>query len=150
MAKDDLKRPVAPVLVVALLAIPILAACGSSSQQASSGPIVVGEFLPLTGKIAEFGKVFLQGAQTAVKYVNANGGVLGRQLTEVQADSGGDAVDAVPGMRKLLTQTLLSWSAQHRSSSQPSSPSSTQQNCRTLSDCRLPNLTVSATRGCTG
>src|ERR1700692_2291009 len=43
-----------------------------------------------------------KGWQVAADYINANGGILGRQIELISADTGGDAVDAVPALRKLI------------------------------------------------
>src|ERR1700726_435026 len=43
-----------------------------------------------------------KGVQVAVGQINANGGIMGRQVQIITADIGGDAVDAVPALRKLI------------------------------------------------
>jgi ABC-type branched-subunit amino acid transport system substrate-binding protein len=86
------------------LTLGAVSACGSGSGSgpAAKGPITVGLFFPVTGKVATFGLRFLHGSETAIADINSHGGVLGRQLSEVDGDSGGDAVDAVPALRALL------------------------------------------------
>jgi branched-chain amino acid transport system substrate-binding protein len=99
---------------VALVSVATIAACGSSSSSSGgsgsgsggSGSITVGEIYPLTGPIAGPGVKFLNGAKVAVADINKNGGVLGRQLNQSVADDSGDAVDAVPALRKLLISNI--------------------------------------------
>src|SRR5258708_18976899 len=57
---------------------------------------------PSTGPEGFIGPAALKGAQVAADYINANGGILGRQVQLITADTGGDAVDAVPALRKLI------------------------------------------------
>lgn len=54
-----------------------LSACGSGggSATASSGPIVIGASIPLTGPLAGFGYFEKWGYQHAVNQVNAAGGI---------------------------------------------------------------------------
>jgi branched-chain amino acid transport system substrate-binding protein len=61
------------------------AAAGSSAQQA----IRVGILAPLSGPFASGGSSFLQAATLAVERANAGGGVLGRRVELVVADSQG-------------------------------------------------------------
>ncbi len=86
--------------VVALL----LTACGGSggSTSTNTSPIKVGVIGPFSGFEAFIGPDILKGVQVAADQINANGGVLGRQVQIVQEDTGGDAVDAVPALRKLI------------------------------------------------
>lgn len=66
-------------IAIALLS---LAAAGCGSKQ-DSNVIKIGANLEMTGGNATFGKSATNGANLAIKQVNANGGVLGKQLTLV-------------------------------------------------------------------
>jgi ABC-type branched-subunit amino acid transport system substrate-binding protein len=94
--------------VLMMVAVTAVAACGSSNAGGSggSGAVTVGEIYPLTGPIAGPGGKFLDGAKVAVADVNAHGGVLGKKMAETVADDSGDAVDAVPALRKLLIHNI--------------------------------------------
>lgn len=81
----------------------LLSACGSSSSSAQTGPITVGELFPITGRESFIGGWFTHGAQVGFAEVNNNGGVMGRKLEGVVADTGGDPVDAVTALKKLQT-----------------------------------------------
>src|ERR1700680_269869 len=84
----------------------LVAACGSGSTGGSSrgsggsGPIVMSMVGPLTGSAASQGIPILEGAKAAAKYIDDNGGILGRQLTMDQVDTVGDPADAVPAVNK--------------------------------------------------
>jgi ABC-type branched-subunit amino acid transport system substrate-binding protein len=108
------------VLATASLA---LTACGggssdkkaSSSSSASSsapagkgdGTLTVGTLLPQTGDLAFLGPPEFAGVQTAVNDINAAGGVLGKPVKEVKADSG----DGTPDIAGAQTDKLLSANA---------------------------------------
>lgn len=97
----------AAVLTVGAMA---LAACGSSSTSASSGgggggggkTLTFGQLLPFTGTKAFLSSWAVHGDGAAVYDVNKHGGVLGKKLVATNADTAGDAVDAVPAVRKIL------------------------------------------------
>jgi urea transport system substrate-binding protein len=79
---------VAALTVAAGLAV---SACGGSSDSDSGGdsdePIKVGSVLDLTGPLNIYGKPKIQATKLAIEDINANGGVLGRQLELVSYDS---------------------------------------------------------------
>jgi ABC-type branched-subunit amino acid transport system substrate-binding protein len=79
-----------------------LAACGVSGGGTSGGTITFGELLPFTGAKAELSSWATHGDAAAMHDVNSAGGVMGKKLKVVSADDSGDAVDAVPALRKLL------------------------------------------------
>jgi branched-chain amino acid transport system substrate-binding protein len=91
------------------LALAALAGCASSSSSgASASALVVGEFNPFTGHDAAFGPEMVGGCIPAVRLINADGGVLGHQLTCVQEDTRGDPADAVTAAQKMMaTESTL-------------------------------------------
>jgi len=85
-----------------LLAVVFAAtACGGASD---SGPIKIGFISPTTGFAAADGTSALQSAQLAVKMINADGGVLGRQLELVYYDDSAKPDQASSLARKLIEQ----------------------------------------------
>src|SRR4051794_592737 len=109
----------AMVLATASLA---LTACGgnndnksasdssSSSAKASSsapakgdGTLTIGTLLPQTGDLAFLGPPEFAGVQTAIDDINAAGGVLGKDVVQVKADSG----DGTPDIAGAQTDKLL-------------------------------------------
>ena len=89
------------LLVVAAFALALAAAaCGSTSddeagegtgtEQASGEPIVIGSAVALTGPISAFDLPALRGTEIAIEEINASGGILGRQVKLVKADTKSD------------------------------------------------------------
>jgi branched-chain amino acid transport system substrate-binding protein len=82
-----------------------VSACGlggssssGSSDNSGSGPVNIGVIYPKTGQYAEYGRLFEQGFDLAVKHVNADGGIKGRKLGlkyfDTQSDPKQDAAVA--------------------------------------------------------
>jgi branched-chain amino acid transport system substrate-binding protein len=93
----------AVIAVGTALALAAVAGCTSSSSgSASASALVVGEFNPFTGPDAAFGPEMAGGCIPAIRLINADGGVLGHQLTCVQEDTRGDPADAVPAAQKMM------------------------------------------------
>jgi branched-chain amino acid transport system substrate-binding protein len=59
----------------------------------------------MSGDAKDFGQWLLQGSQTAIADINANGGINGRQVNFYLGDTRGTAVDAVPATREVLTHS---------------------------------------------
>jgi branched-chain amino acid transport system substrate-binding protein len=66
----------------AVLATALIAACGSSGgkSSSSSGPILIGTSLSLTGDFSTDGQAFQKGYEIWANDVNKHGGLLGRQV----------------------------------------------------------------------
>lgn len=75
-----------------VVACATLAACGSSNGggSSSSGPIKVGAIWDLSGPLSVIGKPKADATKLAIKEINENGGVLGRQLKLVSYDAQSD------------------------------------------------------------
>src|ERR1700730_8890200 len=93
-------------LIGLILLAMLVTACGGSSSgnggSTNTSPIKVGVIGPMSGFESFIGPDILKGVQIAVDQINASGGIMGRQVQIVTADTGGDAVDAVPALRKLI------------------------------------------------
>jgi branched-chain amino acid transport system substrate-binding protein len=76
-------------------------ACGSGSSAAPKGPILIGSLVPITGP-ADL-QTASEGAEVALKLVNAAGGVLGRQVQYMAGDDHLDPVDAIPVAQKFVS-----------------------------------------------
>jgi len=75
----------------------------SGAGQKGDGTLVVGTLLPQTGDLAFLGPPEFAGVDAAVNDINAAGGVLGKQITQVKADSGDGTPDiAGSSVDKLL------------------------------------------------
>jgi branched-chain amino acid transport system substrate-binding protein len=95
------------LLAVLLVATFALAACapaggGAGGGAATTEPLKVGLLAPLTGQVPTFGISTQEGVQLAVDEWNAKGGVLGRQIQLVVADSQCSADPAVNAANKVI------------------------------------------------
>ena len=108
-----MKRKLSWLLCGAMLA-GALSGCGGSetpgdssdgqggSSAAGGDKIKIGYFGPLTGGSAQLGQAALNGAQLAVNELNANGGILGRQVEIVPYDDKSSPEEAVKAATKLV------------------------------------------------
>ena len=91
-----------------LFAVIALAGCErrpGSSEQATSGEILVGMYGSLTGDGASFGQSSVEGAQLAVEEINNGGGVLGgRRIRLLVEDDQSRPEEASNAVTKLITQ----------------------------------------------
>jgi branched-chain amino acid transport system substrate-binding protein len=76
-----------------------LTACGGSNKPT----ITIGALLSQTGALAAIGQEEFQAAQMAVDEINAGGGVLGSDLTLVNADDGSDSTRAASAAMSLIS-----------------------------------------------
>ncbi|MGH3333968.1 MAG: ABC transporter substrate-binding protein [Nocardioidaceae bacterium] len=76
----------------------------SSAAAKGDGELVVGQLLPQTGDLAFLGPPEFAGVDLAVKEINEAGGVLGKPVKSVRADSGDGSPNIAPGE----TDNLLS------------------------------------------
>ncbi|MGH8828505.1 MAG: ABC transporter substrate-binding protein, partial [Jiangellaceae bacterium] len=104
-----MKRNRLPVLA-ALATASLLTACGqgvlggdSSESGDEAGPIVLGMVAPMSGSSAAIGPYMENGAQLAIDEINADGGVLGRDLELDVQDGACDPTTAVAAANKLVS-----------------------------------------------
>jgi branched-chain amino acid transport system substrate-binding protein len=93
-------KKISVVLALLIVASMVLTACGGGG----GGTIKVGLLSPLTGAVPTFGLSTQEGVQLAVKEWNAKGGVLGKQIELIVADSQCSADPAVNAANKLIDQ----------------------------------------------
>ena len=86
-------------------------ACGLSSADEADGdgkdsdePIVIGMSLPLTGPVADRAGPGMEGYQYWVDELNANGGLLGREVELKVLDDGFDQQTAISDYNRLISQ----------------------------------------------
>ena len=97
MFKNLIKRPLLSLAVASLFT-------ASSVQAADAPPIKIGGIYLMSGSAATYGQFADQGAQLAIKEINASGGVLGRKLAIQIEDGQGKAAVAIQAARKLVYQ----------------------------------------------
>lgn len=106
-------RGKAALVAVGLVLAIVAGACGNAEtetdepQSAGGGEagtgekVTIGAVLPLTGPNATIGEDQVRGIDLAVEEINANGGVLGKDLEVLVEDSGGTPEGAIDAARKL-------------------------------------------------
>lgn len=80
---------------------------GGGSEDSGEGPIKFGMLAPFSGSESAFGAYMENGAKLAVSEINADGGLLGRDLELVVEDDACDATTAVSGANKLVTDGIV-------------------------------------------
>ncbi|HST04848.1 MAG TPA: branched-chain amino acid ABC transporter substrate-binding protein [Chloroflexia bacterium] len=87
----------------------LMAGCDSSPQSTPTftGVIKIGVASPYTGDTADGGIQIWQGAQLAADEVNAQGGILGKQVVIVPADDSADPNKAVSVANSLVSQGIV-------------------------------------------
>lgn len=85
-----------------------LAGCAANEESTGDGgegtPIKIGSAVDVTAYLASFDRGVLDGVELAVKQVNADGGVLDRDLESVSDDMKADPQQGVLAVQKLLDQ----------------------------------------------
>ena len=85
--------------------------CGNGNTQdggnannagATGDTIKIGGLAPLTGDVSVYGVAVDNGVKMAVEEINADGGVLGKQIEYIVYDEKGDATEAVNAYNKLV------------------------------------------------
>lgn len=97
--KKGFLKAAATTLMTVLLAVSVAGCGGSSSKE-----IKIGLLNEMTGGNATIGTAAANGAKLAIKEINANGGLLGKQIKAVVADNKSEPSESANAMTKLLTQ----------------------------------------------
>ena len=80
----------------------MFAACGGEKKIPETTTVKIGGLAPLTGSLAIYGVTTTNGAELAVKEINANGGINGKQIDYIVLDTKGDATESVMAYNKLV------------------------------------------------
>lgn len=83
--------------------IVLLSACGESAES-QNNPITVGALIPASGDSAQLGVEAKLGINIAISEINQSGGIDGREIDLVAADSQGDPTVGVNEARRLIEQ----------------------------------------------
>jgi branched-chain amino acid transport system substrate-binding protein len=90
--------------IVAVATLIVAAGCGGGGGSSSSGDIKIGFFAPESGFAAADGASAYDAAKLAVKHINADGGIDGRNVQLVNYDDASDPKQAVTIATKLVRQ----------------------------------------------
>jgi branched-chain amino acid transport system substrate-binding protein len=89
---------------ITVLAVSACSSAGSQHPAQPSGPLTIGMSLPLTGPVADVSKSGYQGYKLWASQVNAEGGLLGRQVKLVVLDDGFDPNQTAADYTRLISQ----------------------------------------------
>ncbi|MET0134939.1 MAG: amino acid ABC transporter substrate-binding protein [Kibdelosporangium sp.] len=82
----------------------VVAGCGGPAGQGGTGPVVIGTSLPLTGQFSQPGGEAKRGYEIWRDMVNADGGLLGRQIDLRVTDDASNQDTIIADYTKLITQ----------------------------------------------
>jgi len=102
MAKRKHFLKILALLTVLVLAILPLAACGDAVEE--SNVITIGAIAPLSGGMSTYGRDMINAFRLAVADINADGGVLGRQLALIDEDDGGDPNTSTLAANRIISR----------------------------------------------
>lgn len=87
-----------------LTSLGVLAGCGGGSAGDSDEAIKVALINPTTGTAAQYGQDLLRGQKLAIEKINADGGVLGRDIEPIEYDDQNLPEQGVTLARRAITQ----------------------------------------------
>lgn len=90
--------------LIALLMVISLILTGCQSSPVDESTIKVGINMELSGEVASYGQAELNGIKLAIKQVNANGGVLGKEIELIEVDNTSSASEATSVTTRLVSQ----------------------------------------------
>lgn len=99
------------MVLAAAMMLTAMVGCGNGNTQdggnannagATGDTIKIGGLAPLTGDVSVYGVAVDNGVKMAVEEINADGGVLGKQIEYIVYDEKGDATEAVNAYNKLV------------------------------------------------
>ena len=131
--KNFFKTMTAAICAASLL----MAGCGS--DKAADDTIKIGAIGEMTGSNASYGTSMMRGFKLAVKEINASGGVNGKKLVLVEADTKSEPAEAANAMSKLINQDKVPMVAGIFTSS------SAIAACNISETAKIPYLAIGAT-----
>jgi branched-chain amino acid transport system substrate-binding protein len=90
------------LLCAAVLSLCLVACNGDSADDGAAETIKIGHFASTTGKQATFGIQVDNGVRLAVEEINANGGVLGKQIELITEDTQSKTDQSITAVEKLI------------------------------------------------
>ena len=131
--KNFFKTMAAAICAASLL----MTGCGS--DKATGDTIKIGAIGEMTGGNASYGTSMMRGFNMAVKEINANGGINGKKIALVEADTKSEPTEAANAMSKLINQDKVSMVAGIFTSS------SAIAACNISETAKIPYLAIGAT-----
>lgn len=92
------------LISVLLIFTMVITACGDTGTSAKSDTIKIGWIGSMTGDQAVWGTCESNTVKMLIEEVNANGGILGKQVEGIYYDTKGDAAEAVNATKRLASQ----------------------------------------------
>lgn len=129
------KRSLLSILLVFTMLLLTLSGCAGKD----GGTIDLVVAAPMTGSMAQWGETVKNGAQLAVDQWNANGGVLGKQITLTVEDDQGDPAEAASVAQKIVAADKYVGVIGHYTTSCTLAASPTYQNAS------LPEIAIAST-----
>ena len=99
------KKKLAAIIASSFMACSIFAGCGDNGggSAGNADEIVVGSNFELTGNHAQYGSNSAKGFKLAIKEINDAGGIDGKKIKIVEADSKSEAAESVNAATKLIS-----------------------------------------------
>lgn len=95
------------ILLMTLALVVFIISCGQ--KKASNDEVIkIGVIAPLTGEVAQYGVAVRDGVQLRVDQINEAGGINGKKIELVIADSKGDSQEARNIFKKMVSQDKVS------------------------------------------
>jgi len=94
------------LLCIAMLAL-FVVSCGGGKSAKEKDVIKIGVIGPLTGNLAQYGTSSINGLKLKVKEINDAGGINGKKIEIVEADSKGDVQEAINAFKKMVSQDKI-------------------------------------------
>jgi branched-chain amino acid transport system substrate-binding protein len=105
MPRNHRARRAAQISATVVVAALVISGCSSSKGKAkTSGPLVIGASISLTGDFADSGKAVQAGYQLWADGVNAKGGLLGRQVSFKIVDDTSSPTQVVTNYQNLINK----------------------------------------------
>jgi branched-chain amino acid transport system substrate-binding protein len=106
MIRPNRLRSPFPLCVIGGAAVLLVAGCASPSGSGggSSGPLVIGASVSLTGDFSDSGKAVQRGYQLWADAVNAKGGILGRQVQIKVVDDASSPTQVITNYQNLINK----------------------------------------------
>jgi ABC-type branched-subunit amino acid transport system substrate-binding protein len=84
----------------------LLSGCGTTTETTSE-TIKIGSLQPISGSLADYGPKIVDGMELAIAQINAAGGVLGKNLELVEADSGSSPATSATNAQGLINANVV-------------------------------------------